>query len=266
MSFIGVDHVCATVRNTDMLAQNFADAGMEIAFHERNVAVAAFKAPVMRRLSPIHHMLLVRPKMGMLFEVIDHCTAPSDQNGPFQVLFSTPSSSAAATPSSPVSMAVSQAFDVDAMPGYVPGSDIGCLAVAYNDAPKGVLGVVLSRGDLEAALSFWVDGVGFKETRRDPENNWSLLKFTSPMPSWSHSLLLVRDGDNAENQLDDNGWTCLSMLTTNMDDSRQRVLDSGGKIVTEIYEVPADGKMLKLCFARGLTGELIELLDMRSTV
>ncbi len=79
-------------------------------------------------------------------------------------------------------------------------------------------------------------------------------------------MLLVQDGDNQENQLDDQGWTCLSMLTTDMDAACNKVIGAGGTVVTEVYEVPADGKMLRLCFARGRTGELIELLDMRSTV
>lgn len=238
---------------------------MDIAFHERDVEVASLKAPVMRGPSPIHHMLLVRPKAGMLFEAIDHCTGSSDQTGPYQVLFSNAPSQNVYVPSK-ITDAASQAFATDCAWNVIPGSDINCLTTPDQNAAQGVAGVILSRANIKAAQSFWVDGVGFKEVRRDPDDNWSLLKFTSPMPSWSHSLLLVRAGDNDENQLDDLGWTCLSMLTTNMDAARQRVLDAGGQVVTEVYEVPADGKMLKLCFARGRTGELIELLDMRSTV
>lgn len=265
MSFIGVDHVCATVNDTDSLARNFADLGMSIVFHERDVEVAALKAPVMREVSPLHHMLLLRPQVGMLFEAIDHGTRPSDNMGPFQVLLSLPECAKSENPSV-VSTAASAAFNADVFAGKIPGSNIDCMIIADAKKFLGVQSVILSRADLDGAQSFWIDGLGFKETRRDPKNNWSLLTFTSPVPSWSHSILLVRDGDNLANQLDDMGWTCLSMLTSNMDDARKRVVDAGGKIVTEVYEVPADGKMLKLCFARGKTGELLELLDMRSTV
>lgn len=265
MSFIGVDHVCATVSDTEMLARNFAAAGMGIAFHERDVEVADLKAPVMGGASSIHHMLLVRPQSGMLFEAIDHCTGASDRTGPYQVLFRG-GGETGSNETTALTTAASAAFETPASSGVIPGSDIPCvLAVSADDAP-GVAGVILSRADVDAAVSFWTDGVGFRETARDADGKWVKLTFTSPMPSWSHSMLLVQDGDNQENQLDDQGWTCLSMLTTDMDAACNKVIGAGGTVVTDVYEVPADGKMLRLCFARGRTGELIELLDMRSTV
>jgi catechol 2,3-dioxygenase-like lactoylglutathione lyase family enzyme len=112
---------------------------------------------------------------------------------------------------------------------------------------------------LKEALPFW-NALGFRE--EETAGNRTVLSFPSPIPAWSARIELRETGKSPEKKyLDDAGWTCLSFLTRNIQESLEALMKAGASESCEPFSITVGGKPVRLCLLRGPDMEIIELLE-----
>lgn len=130
---------------------------------------------------------------------------------------------------------------------YIQKSGVMREPVIDNHYIKCLPHVAITVPDMPACIKFY-EGLGAK-LKVDWEWGCSIQ-----LPDM-RELELFTGGQYANNK---NGYTHFCLYTGDVDEAARRIVQLGGQIVHESY----DWSNLRICFCRGLAGEVIELFQM----
>lgn len=141
-----------------------------------------------------------------------------------------------------------------------PASCKGRYEVEFSNNQASVVGLLVKCHDLNRSLRFWKDGIGFTLDQSDEAS--PVLTFRSLMPRWSTRLFLEKSDCAAEDGfLDDEGYTCLSLMTRSVADAQAHLVQYGARDFGQPFNARVGQHNLKLNFFRGPEGELFELIE-----
>lgn len=136
------------------------------------------------------------------------------------------------------------------------GAGMGCTPYDYRPGVGNVVSVAC-RCPAESER-FWTNGLGFHRTEAPGE-----CVFLSPVPAWRATVRLNDAPGTPDAYLDDEGWTCLSLIVRDVESVRRRLLPFIPEPAGEVYPLSFPDRSLSLCFLRGPSGEIVELLELK---
>jgi len=141
-----------------------------------------------------------------------------------------------------------------------PSSFKGRYEIKFANDQASVIGFLVKCRDLNLSSRFWKDGIGFTPDQSDASPH--AFTFRSLMPRWSTKLFLDKSDCVAEDGfLDDEGYTCLSLMTRNIPDAETHLRQYGARDFGKAFNARVGQHNLKLNFFRGPEGELFELIE-----
>ncbi len=266
----GVDHIALCSSGLDVDGEVLGRLGFVKRFESRQVPNAPGKASMLVRYAELHDISLHDGASGTAIELTAHgsCNAGPDF-GYVPV----------------VTLSADALLSLDFSAG--PDLDAAIIEAAIGIAPRkaslsldgpplwviegeqtAVLGAVSSTDNFHADFVIYAEALGYRVKEKSSTDglNWALLQSPGLMPQW-RSWLLLRERSKglqtAPSRLDDIGWTCLALLTTDLakDFARLEAAGCGGDRFT--FEVSVDGKNLAVGMLRLPGGKLVELIEIK---
>jgi hypothetical protein len=103
---------------------------------------------------------------------------------------------------------------------------------------------------------FFLSALGFKEKRRN------IINFKSINSAWCCELE-VKEFQTNYSRVDAIGPSCLAFYSTNIIEDRKRLIDSGAKYCTDVFNINLGVKSLDIIIARVPGGVLVELIQIK---
>lgn len=264
IKILGIDHICATCKGIDQ-AKKLEYIGYVTSFEERHLPIMEEKKPFLKQHGDFHDAAFLTAKKGSSIEIIDHYGS-SSQQGRYDVLFeSSKILSDVEMKNDPISKILENVFDCPISKISVPS--LNMYYYQKIDSTEGLSTIVLRCNNLDKVSKFWITGLGFKEKSFDKKkSSWKLLYFTSPVLAWNIDLLLIQDPNMSitNSYLDDLGWTCVSIIVSDIDSCLTRLKELGAKDMGLPYYMKIANNRLRLAFLRGPEAELIELIEFQN--
>lgn len=264
IKILGIDHICATCKGIDQ-AKKLECIGYVTSFEERHLSISEEKKPFLKQHGDSHDAVFLTAKKGSSIEIIDHYGS-SSQQGRYEVLFESPKILSDVTvKNDPIGKILENVFDCTISKILIPSLNIHYYQ--KMGSVEGLFTAVLRCNNLDKISKFWITGLGFKEKSFDKKkNSWKLLHFTSPILAWNIDLLLIQDPNMSitSSYLDDLGWTCISIIVSDIDSCLTHLEKLGAKDIGLPYVVKIANNYLKLAFLRGPEAELIELIEFQN--
>lgn len=263
---LGVDHIALSSESRAAFEAELSalkDGRMAVRFVEKDLPNSPTKKPYLSHYEETHDVAYLQPFSGIAIELTSHGSRTPDADAGYQAVFDRMPAG-----SSPRASAVSSADEIwksfgfgDVKPARWNGAPIWHAANLPTTPPDGlsILAVLSPTHDLERSASFWT-ALGFK-----PESfgaSWKRLKYASPLPRKSLDLALVQTGQPKGARLDSAGFPCLAFWTTDVAADCARLAAAGLSGTTEPSDHRVNGNELKLVFAKGPCGELVELIQV----
>ena len=261
---VGIDHLALSASDTAAAGQRLAAAGFEGVFVEHGIENAAAKRPLLARHEPTHDLALYRPSGGGTpIELTVHNRALASGRGDFMPLVSLPGDCFARrerTSEEPRwDTFVADALGVASVPAHWPGPECDLWSAESATSDAHVMSILFATPDPEGERRFLIDSVGCTEIRRC-DGAWAWLRLAAPITTWRGDILLAGCDRVAEVTLDSGGFTCLALLSSDLDRDRERMLACGARAMTETFELTVNRRCLQICFCRTPGGSPIELI------
>jgi hypothetical protein len=137
---------------------------------------------------------------------------------------------------------------------------------ANNNFRGGVECIIIPTRKITRAMEFWKNGLHFKvcsEGITPKRRSWALLKFEALRGFQSLSIILAESQRTRTlPMLDDDGFSCLSFISTDLDHDVQELSKFGIKDACENFQLVINKKKLKICIVRGSNEELVEFIEI----
>ncbi len=133
--------------------------------------------------------------------------------------------------------------------------------VPVIDGPY-VMGIIRAVEDVKKSEVFY-SALGMTS---EPWHGHMKFRIDSPIEKYRSSLLMGPTKNKEECApifLDDAGFPCIALLTTDLESDARRLHIEETRFVTDDFRLTVNNKRLKICFACGPSGELIELVQVR---
>lgn len=261
---LGIDHIAVSTSCVHESAHALRSEGVEIIFIENNIPNGEPKRNFLSAYTPRHSIALCRPRDGIAVEFTQHETS-TGLPGSYR-LFGNISSS--------LRDLVNQQAHNDEWDGVERTSDgyelpqRDCMnasisqSLTTESASRGIRVVGLQVPHLEQSIRFWSDAFRFRKVAMGVNrvgNQWARLAFRAIRPNWSIELVLVENRSLVLPipMLDDQGATCLALLSTDIRADLARAHESPASA----FELDVAGKRLTIALLRGPSGEIIELIQ-----
>jgi hypothetical protein len=228
---IQIDHLALTSNNFERDSAFLARLGYHMEFTEIEISNPTNKKPLLSKYHPTHDLRLLKKDGSYPIELLNH-TSSTRYSGYLTPVASNLPPEAAAEPQA--------AF----------------FQIEHSQSTGTAVNKVLTQSSKpEASLAFWQQ-LGFQK-----KQGADSLLFSSPFQKGA--LHLEVQSSNAAEQpfrLDDTGFQCLALVSTDADKERKRLQQQGIQ-VTEPEALVVHKRKLLLFFAQGPAGELVEILS-----
>jgi hypothetical protein len=268
---LGVAHVvCSCSNNPAHIAKVIQSRDHEVAFRD-SPKVPDNKKPFLRSFPERHEIVYLRPRTGVGIELISHHKQPHDSIGSYQAVFRSPTALFAnreCVDEDPLSVAMSNAlgFVVKRHHSLDENLTYYRFAAENDSTPTHLSLVAFHCCDLRETSRLWEEGLRFSMVREGSvPAPWRLITLDQGRPNWRLGVLLVAGTPPvAPCFLDDEGWTCVSIYATRIEECIIRLAELGASEVSAPEQLQVNKKSLRLSFLRGVSGEIIELLQLGS--
>ena len=125
-----------------------------------------------------------------------------------------------------------------------------------------VMGVIRAVEDLDKSKMFY-SALGMTP---EPWHGHMKFRIDSPVEKLRSSLLMGPTANWEESApifLDDAGFPCIALLTTDLDADARRLHNEATQFITDDFRLTVNKQKLRIAFACGPSGELIELVQVR---
>lgn len=267
---LGIDHLCASCLEVEEARGTFERLGFSPLFEERELKTPKEKLPFMRTVSETNDFVFLKSGSGPSLEMIRHHDSLSNNLANYKVVLSS-SPSIELSVDEPVPEAL-EAPLVKVLGSSPWNCSIDRLPLSFfqprsnMDGDPKVPMVVMETQHLVSSSEFWEKGLGFSTNSESLNGGalWRLMAFKAVRPGWSLKLLLVesRNGENRKSYIDDPGWTCISMLVRDIDSTLAHLRSFDLPEYGDPFSMDINKKSFRLCFLRGPSNELVELMEL----
>lgn len=266
---LGVDHIALSATDVKQDAERLAGEGYRIKFVDPDVPNAPEKRPLLRQYEARHGMAYCQSDRGIAIELTQHARISPSRQASYRVLFNR----------------LPHAVQCASADPYIPKMWRSALGVTdtkaawweefrgtawgiANDRTNAlsVQAVMLPVADLPAAERFWTKGLRCRLLDRGTETgrSWSRMRVNSLVAAWSLDVIMSEEAPlEHPPSLDDDGFTCLALLSNRLEADCEAGVASGGLGATGVFQIQVGGKPLDIAFVRGPNKELIELIQFQ---
>jgi len=117
--------------------------------------------------------------------------------------------------------------------------------------------LVIKTNRVEDSINFWRN-FGFK--KKGSLSGMAILEFASFYPKHVYQIYLQPEGASGKYLLDDNGFNCIAFVSSSSEKELLLYKNKGLK-VTKMEQIEINGKIIKIFFVKGPSGELVEIVD-----
>lgn len=259
---VGVDHVALSAPALAPATTALRGAGFELGLTRDPLSDHRAKLPFLARAATHHATAMYHAKQGVAVEVTVH--APMDvvevRSG-YEVLLMAPAgdSGSVAGPEWP-----SEAWAAIGRRGAARAwPELGARFWHVAGPSAGVLAVAARVADPERSVRFWTEGLALSASP-STSRKVRVLRSASRFGSWSLDVLLHESAAAPEATLDAPGFPCLAFVSTDVPRDADR-LARHASAVGETFDLTLGDRDLRLVFARGPSGELVELVGVLRT-
>lgn len=271
---LGASHLgfgCSDWRSAE---QRLAAQGFQRVFVECDRINAPAKRNFLHTPAARHTLLFCQASKGIAIEALDHGQTSEAAITPYHVLLggvTDGSDISEDSPEAPEAVGGDwHAIWQDALGNGArqqlryAGGGLWCDQVPGS---YGVQAILVPVVDLDAATSMWTAGLGFREKAADvsPGRRWRTLRFNAPVEAWSVTLILAErravHRPLTMPMLDQEGFVCLALYSSNLDADRERLIGAGVRSTTDVFKMVVNERPLRLCLFRGTEGEPLELIQ-----
>jgi hypothetical protein len=270
---LGVDHVAVSGNSLDRERQALERLGFRCRFADIGIPNVESKSPLLRQRNPLHDLAVFDGSEGTALELTVHRTPRRvGTNMGFVPLLRLHASvlqdlEAVKEPPNDIAAAIETAFGVQSVCLFRAPALDAPLWVAAGNAPALVACIRFVK-DLSEGAKFFGDGLGIKPKNQSTSGPrpWVRFNIGSQIQRWRSSILLCEKCDNSEvapQLLDDAGYPCLALLSTDLASDVARLKANGAQNETADFELVVNGKTFLFSILVGPDGEIVELMQMR---
>lgn len=266
---IGADHIALSCTNVTQAGRILEACGMPRRFDQMGIPNAPQKLPLLVSYQSTHDIgFHASEDGGIAVELTSHGKTLHHRDLAYLPVFR----SLREQEWVPSDLLNGQALDrISAAFGQplrlLRNSTVGAVALqcSPNDGKAGIDALVVVGTIDDAEIAFWTKGLGFRSISIDEDAALSCrLQLKSPIANLSLDLLLVQ-GDDARPRrptlLDQAGFPCLALLSTNLERSLADALVAGGKEPVEPFVVTVNGRRLNVVLLRSPNGTPVEIIQ-----
>jgi hypothetical protein len=265
---LGVDHVALSCAQIETAAQQLESLGFTSRFIQRGLLNHPLKRPFLRAYAPEHAIAFCQAPTGVAIELTEHGELGGGAPSPYQVLLA---SGGAAFTRGTTDGAVAEVWRAslgcgtpERMGWPALQTELWVDQASDPAAPAGIRALGVPVAEMEPALRLWRDGLQFREGTAGAASGqrWCELVFRTPVAHWSARVILFEgSSEQSPPMLDQPGFPCLALLSTNLERDSERLQRQGAAETTGAFALEVDGKPLKVALLRGGNGEILELID-----
>ena len=268
---IGVSHITLSSKQIDEDMEILQTIGYQDTFIEKDVPSFMGKNRLMHSPASHHSLAFCRHERGIPIELIQYEHFFVKDSPLFEVLLDMPRPEHSLIKEErgarlkPVLDAV---FQCDAELNSWSPFDTLLWFDRSGKKKKGLYAVLVHVNNIRSAQHFWQSGLGFRwigNGEGKDGQKWVCLSFVSPVKNWSLSVILTQAfSEMKEAMLDDTGFNCLSLLSTDLEKDSAMLHQMWVIDCTGFFELLVGGKKLKIEIIRAPNNELIELIEILS--
>lgn len=117
--------------------------------------------------------------------------------------------------------------------------------------------LIIKTEDIHKSVNFWKN-FGFIKSEKG--RDYAKLEYSSILDSNKYKIYLILSNDVKRPHLDDAGFNCIALVSSSATDERERLIKEGIE-VTNIESIKVNNRRLKIFFALGPYGELVEVIS-----
>jgi len=270
---LGVDHVAVSGKELDRERQALEQLGFRCRFIGSGVTNVESKSPLLRKRNPLHDLAVFDGAEGTALELTVHRTPRRAGTNmgfvPLLKLETVAFQNLEFVEDSPkdIATAIEAAFGIEMVRLFrSPALDATIWAVPGN--VLAFLATIRIVKDLSESTKFFGDGLGIKpkSASNSGPRPWVRFDIGSQIQRWRSSILLCEkreESETARQLLDDAGYPCLALLSTDLASDVARLKANGARTDTVDFELVIDGKAFLFSIIIGPSGEIIELMQLR---
>ncbi|MBN1577309.1 MAG: VOC family protein [Chitinispirillaceae bacterium] len=265
---LGVDHIALSTYDIDESVRQLSLNGYIAKFVEPALSNHHEKKPFLAHYLPLHAMAYCRCETCMSIELLQHARGPGvgkEEDSCYKVLFAkTPSGTEnARSDADPIQHAFEKVFNLKVEQLKYPHFHTPIWA--SEEQPGGnprISALAITASDPERSLRFWTSGIGARCVDSKQDNEYFLVRLGSLVKNWRADLVLLHTASEKRPLLDDPGFTCLALLSTDIDRDADKAVSYGARERTGVFDLQVNNRNLKLALLRGPDNELVELVQM----
>jgi hypothetical protein len=268
---LGVSHITLLSKQIDEDVKRLQTIGYQHAFIEKEVPSFTGKNRFMTRPASRHALAFCQHEKGIPIELIQYDQFLHQESPLFEVLLDMPRpehSLIKEEGGAHLKPVLDTVFQCDAELNSWPPFDTLFWFDRSGKQQKGLYAVLVSVNNIVRAQHFWQSGLGFRwmgDGKGKDGQEWVYLSFVSPGKNWSLCVILTRAfAEMKAAMLDDTGFNCLSLLSTDLEKDSARLHQMGVRDCSGIFELRVGGKKLKIEIIRAPNNELVELIEVLS--
>jgi len=250
---VGVDHLAFSV--SDLQAETpWLEMGYKVQFVERELENHKAKTHFLTHYVSEHGMLYLKHPAGVALEGTYHSPPASPASGSYYPVFSV----------SPSTLDGGECLPAVQCVFNKPVTDIRLSSSVHYGALQregaGLTAVVVRTHDLSVSLDFWTRGLGFQIVRQ--EGKTIRLSNRALFPHWQIDVVLIEVSEPpGKGYLDATGFTCLALLSTNIENDSVGLFGRGACDMTAPFTLAVNSKPLRLLLLRSPGGAPVELIQ-----
>lgn len=221
----------------------------------------------MKSTSPSQEIAFLRKKNSISIELINYNISPSDSLSPLHIVLSKKNFDFIDEYGSKENIKI--LLDIDGLREliflYVKKIS-AYLLFSLDTKENSRSNLLIFTKNIIISKKFWIDKIGFSLEREDAFSSgvkWAKLIFRSPIPQWDADLILWENPIiDTVSYLDDSGFRCLSVLTTNLKQDIGQKFNNIQIESTGIMEIRVNNKPLLAEIIKSPEGIFIEFLQL----
>lgn len=261
---LGIDHIAISTSCVHESARELENEGAEIVFIENDIPNGDPKRDYLSAYTPRHSIALCRPRDGIAVEFTQHETS-TGLPGSYRLIGNIQSTLHDLVNQQPHHdewSGIERAINENEFPHLDSLNATTGQRLATASTSRGIRTIGLRVLDLEQSVRFWSDAFRFRMVTNGvnrASTRWARLAFRAIRPNWSVELVMAEGRSLVPSipKLDDEGATCLALLSTDIRADLSRAHESHASA----FELDVAGKRLTIALLRGPSGEIIELIQ-----
>jgi len=263
---IGVSHITLSCENIEAGSKWLINSQGKIKFMHPDLDNPTAKRTFLRKYQTKHGMAFCQMSRGPAIELTRHSAALTHSESPYQVFWSAPPKNI--NPEIQESPAYEKIWRESikckkpVRSTWLPFKAQIWFDMKADPIEPFIRAVLLPVVDLNRAIAFWCNGLGFQMTEKG--DGWAKLFFKSMIKSWQLDLILaVGHPQTAHPFMDVEGFPCLSMLCTSIERASSKLSESNIKSTSGVFEINVNDKLLKVALFQGPNDEIVELIEFK---